>query len=135
MIEQNWFHDLTTDEARQERATLAQRVIAALGVVCLIVLVGLATNAYAAPVFKSEHGGHPVVLKLLETPCKPKVMAHIQRKIRPEFHADMRAAKLTYGGADWDSCWIAVDGHVYSIDEEGAPLQPIPLRAFNEEGV
>jgi hypothetical protein len=57
-----WFHDLTTDEARQERASLAQRVIAALGVICLIVLAGIATNAYADPRFQVVADGARIVL-------------------------------------------------------------------------
>lgn len=47
MSDQEWFYGLTTDEAKEERATLAQRVIAILGVICALVLVGLATNANA----------------------------------------------------------------------------------------
>jgi hypothetical protein len=62
MNDQEWFHDLTTDEAKEERANLAQRVIAVLGVICLIVLVGLATNVHAAPRFSVVADGAKVVL-------------------------------------------------------------------------
>ena len=55
MTETNWFHDLTTEESKKERATLAQRVIAILGVLCFIVLVGVATNAYATPVAHNQN--------------------------------------------------------------------------------
>ena len=60
--ETSWFHDLTTDEAKKERATLAQRVIAFLGVVCLLVLVGIATDAHADPRFQVVADGAKVVL-------------------------------------------------------------------------
>jgi hypothetical protein len=62
MDDTNWFNDLTTDEAKEERATLAQRLIAWLGVVCLIVLVGLATNVHAGPRFSVVADGAKVVL-------------------------------------------------------------------------
>jgi hypothetical protein len=62
MNDQEWFHDLTTDEAKEERATLAQRLIAVLGVICLIVLVGLATNVHAGPRFSVVADGAKVVL-------------------------------------------------------------------------
>jgi hypothetical protein len=62
MDDTNWFNDLNTDEAKEERATLAQRLIAWLGVVCLIVLVGLATNVHAGPRFQVVADGAKVVL-------------------------------------------------------------------------
>jgi len=70
MIETRWFHDLTTDEAKEERATLSQRVIAFLGVVCLIALVVVATNAHADPRFQVSTGDIRVVLH--DEPCALK---------------------------------------------------------------
>jgi hypothetical protein len=72
MQETNWFQDLTTDEARQERANLAQRLIAGLGAVCLIVLVLLAatwpTKAHADPRFQVSTDKFRVVV--YDEPCK-----------------------------------------------------------------
>jgi hypothetical protein len=83
MNDTNWFHDLTTDEAKEERATLAQRVIAALGVICLIVLVGLATNAHALQLNHQECQGfavwsHDVQLMRDVGADKEKVRAYLE---------------------------------------------------------
>jgi hypothetical protein len=76
--ETNWFHDLTTDDAKEERATLAQRLIAWLGVVCLIVLVGLATNAHAGPRFQVVADGAKVVLH--DDKCAVSAVANLPYK-------------------------------------------------------
>lgn len=67
MNDTRWFHDLTTDEAKQERRTLAQRLIAALGALCLVVLVLLAatwpTKANALPIAQTvTQDGQKIVL-------------------------------------------------------------------------
>jgi hypothetical protein len=85
MNDTNWFHDLTTDEARQERATLAQRVIAVLGVICLFVLVGLATNAHAVQLDAQECQGfavwsHDIKLMRDVGADKEKVRAYLETK-------------------------------------------------------
>jgi hypothetical protein len=76
--ETNWFHDLTTDDAKEERATLAQRLIAWLGVVCLIVLVSLATNAHAGPRFQVVADGAKVVLH--DDKCAVSAVANLPYK-------------------------------------------------------
>lgn len=48
---------LIQQEVREERVTLAQRLIALLGVICLLVLVTIATDAHAAPLFRAEAEG------------------------------------------------------------------------------
>jgi hypothetical protein len=83
--ETNWFHDLTNDEAKEERATLAQRLIAWLGVVCLIVLVGLATNAHAVQLNHQECQGfavwsHDIQLMRDVGADKEKVRAYLESK-------------------------------------------------------
>lgn len=77
MNDTRWFQDLTTDEAKEERATLAQRVIAFLGVVCLVVLVGLATNAYAGPMAQTiADDGAKIVLT--DEPCQLKAISNLK---------------------------------------------------------
>ena len=58
------------------------------------------------------------------------ILAHILRLGGGDLLQQFKKATLTYGGRDWRSCWIEVDGMVYSIDEEGSPLQPLPARLF-----
>ena len=94
-------------------------------------LLGAALPTHAADVFNNGRSGDElVVLKLTQNPCTDqKVLAHLV----PQYHAELRAAVLTYRGKQWSSCYIERGGYVHSIDEEGAPLQPIPRRAFLSE--
>lgn len=41
---------------------------------------------------------------------------------------------LTYGGREWRSCWIEMQETVFSVDEEGSPLEPIPATLFKQVG-
>ena len=110
MNDTNWFHDLTTDEARQERATLAQRLIAALGVVCLIVLMGIATNAAAGPVFQAEVEGVKIVLT--DEDCKLPAVSNLKRR-----------ATWTEKGKTFEGCF---GGH---------PAFPIVMAYFSDKTV
>lgn len=89
--------------------------------------------AHAVPTFKANtQDGGQMVLQLLEEPCtNEKVLQHIQ----PEHQFRFKAAKLKWGGADWASCWAEAGGTVFSIDEAGSPLQPIPRRLFRDDNV
>lgn len=107
------------------------------------VIIGLAIGAalyagkvYAAPVFRAigDDDGKPMALRLLITPCGDKVKPHLA-KVNPRFVPKLKAAILTWGGKNWASCWVEVNGTVYSIDEEGSFFQPIPTRLFIDDAV
>ena len=115
MNDTNWFHDLTTDESRQERATLAQRLIAWLGVVCLIVLVGLATNAYAEARFQVVADGAKVVL--FDDKCAVSAVANLPYK-----------ATWEEKGKVYQGCWGArPDAGVvmFYFDDKSVGIIPI----------
>ena len=76
--DQDWFHDLTTEDSKQERATLAQRVIVVLGVICALVLVGLATNAHAIPLFQAEAEGIKIVLT--DEDCRLPAVSNLPKR-------------------------------------------------------
>ena len=78
MNDTNWFHDLTTDEAKEERATLSQRVIAGLGVICLIVLVAVATSAHAAPMAEASEDGAKITLT--DEACKLTAVSNLKHR-------------------------------------------------------
>ena len=110
MNDTNWFHDLTTEESKEERATLAQRVIAVLGVLCLIVLVGVATNAYAEviPLHVLEKDG--VQIRLMDGPC---VDARSIMMIRPDALPRFKAIHSTWpekdgSRKDYAGCWASL---------------------------
>jgi hypothetical protein len=125
---------MRSHEAKEERRKLRSWAHYALGAGCALALFIAAFNAVAAPMFKSSDG--TVSLRLLDTPCSnEKVLFFIAQKVQPEFIAKFKDAVLTYGGRDWKSCWIEYQGHVFSMDEEGAPFQPIPLQYFKENTI
>ena len=97
----------------------------------------LATDAYSVPAFRARSSQGEIVLRLLDAKCSnEKVMAHIKTKVRAEYQNEFRDGKLSWhDGKDYATCWIAMDGVVFSIDEEGSPLNPVPYRSFVEEGV
>ena len=102
-------------------------------VLALAALLTFAFAATAAEVFRAEDGAQSVTLRLHDKPCEnPKVVAHVQ----PSWLHVLKAATLTWtDGKDYASCWLDADGLVYSIDEGGDPLQPIPRAAFKEESI
>jgi hypothetical protein len=113
--ETNWFHDLTTDDAKEERATLAQRLIAWLGVVCLIVLVSLATNAHAGPRFQVVADGAKVVLH--DDKCAVSAVANLPYK-----------ATWEEKGKVFQGCWGARPDAgvvVFYFDDKSVGIIPI----------
>lgn len=78
----------------------------------------------------------PMALRLFATKCSnAAVLKILQVRIKPEYLDQFFDAKLSWDGREYASCWLEIDGHVVSIDEEGAPLQPIPLAAFKDEAL
>ena len=125
---------LTEQDAKEERRKLRPWVGAVVSGACLAALFVLATSAYAVPMLKSSDGS--VALKLKDTPCSDeKVLFFLAQKVQPEFLGKFKDSVLTYGGREWKSCWIEHQGHIFSIDEEGAPMQPIPLQYFRENSI
>ena len=103
----------------------------------LLVALFIAVPTWAAPVFKGRASdGSQVALTLYETPCKHKeVLKYINENVQPSLRDKFLEAKLFWQGKEWSSCWIVMGGIVYSVDEEGAPLQPIPMEAFREQAI
>lgn len=70
-----------------------------------------------------------------QAPCDDAdIGAHILRLGGGELLGQFKKATLTYGGREWRSCWVEVHGMVYSVDEEGEPLQAIPASMFKDGG-
>ncbi len=133
MNDTEWFHGLTTCQAKEDRQRLRPLSIV-LAVMCILGLVYAAKEAYGAPMFKSDDGS--VALKLLDTKCSDaKVLAFIAERVQPQYLGKFKDAVLTYGGKQWKSCWIEHQGHIFSIDEEGSPMQPIPVAYFHENTI
>ena len=70
-----------------------------------------------------------MALWLFQEPCGEKVAQHLKAEYRDRF----RSAKLTWGGKDYESCWIVQGGAVHSIDEAGDLMTPIPIHLFRND--
>lgn len=138
------FHLFHEDDEMHERCYW-RRVGAILFFALALAMILVPLYVQAAPVFRNMgNDGQPVALRLLGTPCvSEKVLQHLKQ----EWHASFKAAELTYGGRKWESCWIEIDltdqqgrpfKSVFSVDEEGAPLNPpygIPKQLFREDTI
>lgn len=117
-----------------------------LRIVLMLCLLAF-SPAEAALTYKAQgQNGQVAGLRLSEAPCtNQKVRDAVLARVPPQYHDRFKAAVLTWGGADWHSCWTkieVIDQHgqehemVWSIDEEGAPFNPpygIPLRLFRDD--
>lgn len=109
-----------------------------LALLAFILAGAVASRCEAAEIFRStDDRGGQMTLRLYEDKCaNESVNAHLVRlKVAPEYIAQFKRAMLFYWGREWASCWFEQDGRIYSVDEHGDPLQPIPRRLFQQEGV
>lgn len=117
------------DDDEMEKCT-RRRVVLWLSVILGIFLAAGVIVAHAAPSFKSKDDrGGPASLHIYETPCESE---KVKQHIRAQFHHLFKKSSLFYWGQTWESCWIEEDGVVHSVDEQGAPFQPIPRSLFRE---
>lgn len=109
-----------------------------------LILVGLILGAFAwiaesnaAEVFTADmRNGQKMSLTLKETQCSDAdVLKHLLAQVRPELLGQFKDAILRWENKDWASCWIDIQGMVYSMDAEGAPLQPLPREMFRESTI
>ena len=123
---QEW---LTSLRAKQQRATMAPYWV----ITALILGVGLALFAGRvwADAFRAPRGD--VVLVRHQAQCEDAdILAALLKMGAGHLVGDFKKATLTWEGRDWRSCWIEADGYVYSIDETGELLQPIPASLFKD---
>lgn len=62
------------------------------------------------------------------------ILAHLARMGAGAMLEQFKKGTLTHKGENWRSCWIEVDGTVYSVDSEGAQFQPLPVGIFKKTG-
>lgn len=146
MQETNWFHDLTTDDAKEERQTLAQRVIAVLGVICALVLLGLATNAAAEGVLPPAHvyEGDGVSLQLFNAPCESDEAKALAAQSPLGALVDkLQRANSTWLvmpfriHADFAGCWVEYTHNGkqgYAVAFEDGEIRFFPLENFKAKG-
>lgn len=155
MLETDWFngHGVDEERAHVNPPDLLRYVVAIVAFGVALGLLGLAgcasapaTQAADNPavehslVFRARHDdGSPVVLRIFTAkPCTDdRVLNFLKWKYGapPEMLAQFKAAVLTWQGKDWASCWIEQQGYALSVDEEGAPFQPVLKSEMREEGV
>lgn len=124
------------------RLTVLPFLLWALLVGLAIAGVFYASKLYAALNYRAPGANGQVAgLRLSEAPCSyEKVLKHIKE----QFHSRFKAAILTWNGRDWQSCYTEFDApneagkvetFIFSIDEEGAPFNPVPKRMFREDSI
>ena len=137
MYDTEWFQGLPVCKVKHDMALITNKAIFYAVIVAVLIfgpLIYLA-QAQAAEVFrdKDDRGG-PAVLKLSDKPCtNAKVRAHLFDKLLDDRR--FKAATLFYWGREWAACWVDRNGIVHSMDEQGAPLQPVPRTAFKDDAV
>ena len=131
-------------ETRDEKAVrlYGGLILSLLAIAVLVVLLAVfAPRAHAnttwSAVFKAEgQDGRPMSIRIYDRPCvNASVIKALVVTVKPEFLDKFRAAKLHWHGKDYEACWLEYGGMVYAIDEEGAPLQPLPKSVFGEDGI
>ena len=123
-------------DPEEERAG-HRRFVAWLAVLLALVLAGGIVVAHAAPVYRSmSPDGQPAMLRLLDKPCtNEKVRAILQKLLGLPTVRKFKAAELTWGGARYASCWIEFNKVIYSIDEAGDPMEPLPRELFRDDAI
>jgi hypothetical protein len=115
---------LNTQASREERATLAQRLIAVLGALCLVLLVCIAvtwpTNAHAQDIPLHVLDKDGVQIRLMDSPC---VDARSIMMIRPDALPRFKAVQSVWPERDgsrkeYAGCWAALTAQE-SGSEEG----------------
>jgi hypothetical protein len=118
------------DDAMQKcfvRRVMLGTLLGALVAACVLYSVRPAR----ADAYRSKNGEAALVRH--QTQCDDAdILTHILRLGGGELLGQFKKATLTYGGREWRSCWIEIDGMVYSVDEEGAPMQAIPASLFKD---
>jgi hypothetical protein len=131
------------DRARMDPPSWVMRLAWTLWMafIVFVILGGFAVSSSAQPtaslVFRAQgNTGQPIALRLYDRPCEDaEVLKHLLTRVTPDFLAKFKAAKLTWEGKEWASCWILRGGMVYSIDSTGEKLQPLPMAVFRDEAV
>lgn len=124
------------------RLTVLPWLLWALAIGLAMGFVMYAAKANAALNYRAQGtNGQIAGLRLSDAPCSyEKVLRHIKE----QFHHRFKAAILTWGGRDWQSCYIEIEQPnqqgepetvIFSVDEEGAPFAPIPKRFFREDSI
>jgi len=111
MEETNWFHDLTTDEAKEERFYLVSWLTRVMVlIVALLIAVTWSTGALAAPIYRAEAEG--VVIILTDEDCKLPEVSNLKKR-----------AVWKEGGQSFEGCY---GGH---------PFFPIVMAYFADKTV
>jgi len=104
-----------------------------LWVVILIYLSTWPAAVFADPQLVAQNGDS---LTLHSSPCEDSaILAHIVATGGGHLLDRFKKATLVYRGQVFKSCWIEDSGWVYSIDETGDRLPPIPRLDFKDKTI
>lgn len=133
MNETEWFEGFKAED-ELERCQRRRFALWLSVVLALVIGAGIVT-CHASEIYRDRHeDGSPVAYRLTDKPCTDKkVRAYLYMRLLDDRR--FRAGILTWKGKDWASCWIEIRGTVHSIDEEGAPFQPVLRKLFKDESI
>ena len=99
----------------------------------LAILFPLSVLAAEPLTFEGEDpSGQLARLTLYDKPCENDA---VKAGFAEAIHERLRMSVLVWQGKEYASCYVIAGGVVFSLDETGDRMQPIPLSAFDERGV
>lgn len=134
MSAKEWFGGIGVEDELERCHRL--RFVARLVVLIVLLLAAMAWGlAHAGEVFRGfDDQGDPAFYRLSEKPCTDeRVLAHLKDMVLD--YRRFNAGALRWHGKDWSSCWVEIQGRVYSVDEEGEAFQVLPRALFKDESI
>lgn len=123
----DWFAE--KQEKQQERCYW--RRVGFIAFIAILMVGGVVLALYSkkahADALVARSGGDSV--RLLTEPCKN---AAVLDQLKPEYHERFRAGEGNIGGKKYALCWIANNGNVFLIYEDGDKGQA-PMSVFERE--
>ena len=137
-MNQQWLeHQIVGDETERDRQRFYWLRLAewtALAAVIMLIVGMIVPKAAHADSQITAPDGTDVYVRHDAKCDDADILAHLTRMGAGEMLDQFKKGTLTYGGRKWRSCWIEYQEHVVSVDEEGAPLQALPVRMFKPVG-
>jgi hypothetical protein len=119
----HWRHDRTT----------ILGIFLVLLLMLLLTLLAPSARAAGPVVFESTDSGKDIRITLLESACHNKTILEYGRSAFPQLLSKLLAGTILWtDGKTYELCYVIQGGIVYAIDEELAPIQPVPHEAFGE---
>lgn len=134
--ETNWFHELTTDDAKEARELLRDKVITYLAIALLGWVTIASTEALAQPVVvhSMEHGNTSI--RLMSGKCVDETSVYMLMMGAPQFFDRAKSISSTWAHPDgslheYPGCWMELTKEEASqISRDELPSEPLIFMVF-----